>query len=412
MKRIILAFLQLAFLPFLTAYVAVMALSRAGRQNVRPRPRRIALVTPFGAGTKSGSARAEKDLLEMLTADFQVTVIALPDLRSRPGRIGWTVGRLLGSAFPMEGRLWDFVADPEPVVSRVKDADLVFVEFVHGALFLFRPSSIKCPVVLRDHEVLARRFAGELSTARGLSDQFVCAARLSIVWMLTLHLYLQTDRIVALTPEDGEWLRRWFPFIGERVVAIPVSFRAEPLRAASAPVRSRHLLYAANFYHKPNVDGLLWFLAKCAPTIERDVTLHLVGLDEPLMKTPFPETALTIIRHGHVDDIEAVCSDIPIALAPMISGGGIRIKNLLFGAFAKAIVTTSLANEGIGFVHGKEAMVCNRPEEFAAAVNQLIADPAYAKILGLNARSAVETKFSHDAIRARYASDVFAPVPY
>jgi glycosyltransferase involved in cell wall biosynthesis len=95
----------------------------------------------------------------------------------------------------------------------------------------------------------------------------------------------------------------------------------------------------------------------------------------------------------------------------MISGGGIRIKNLLFGAFAKAIVTTSLANEGIGFVHGKEAMVCNRPEEFAAAVNQLISDPAYARILGLNARSAVEAKFSHDAIRARYASDVFAPVP-
>ena len=410
MKRIVLAFLQLAFLPFLTAYVIVTATLRRGRVKALRRPRRIALVTPFGAGTRSGSARAERDLLEMLTMDFQVSVAALPDLPSRTGRFGWILRRLLTSALPMDERLWDFMTEPEPVVSRVKDADLIFIEFVYGALFLFRPSGVRCPIILRDHEVLARRYAAELSAAQGLSHHFVGAARLCVVWMLTLHLYLQADRIIALTPEDAEWLRRWFPLIGGRVVAIPVSFRAEPLKVASGPIRSRHLLYAANFYHKPNVDGLLWFLAECAPKIERDVTLHLVGLDEPLGKNPLPNSGLTIIRHGHVEDIETVCSDIPIAVAPMVSGGGIRVKNLLFGSFAKAIVTTRLANEGIGFEHGREAMVCDRPEEFAAAVNRLIAEPAYAKFLGLNARSAVETKFSHEAIRARYTSEVFAPL--
>jgi glycosyltransferase involved in cell wall biosynthesis len=409
-KRIVLAFLQLAFLPFLTAYVIGRAAFGTRRHDVLFPPRRIALVTPFGAGTKSGSARAVGDLLEMLTTDFHVTVIALRELHPRPGLLGHIVGRVLGSALPMEEKLRDFMTDPNPVVSRLIDADLVFVEFVYGALFLFRPVRIKSPLVLRDHEVLARRYATEFSAARGLSNKFIAAARLCIVWMVTLHLYFQAYRIIALTPEDAEWLRRWFPFVRGRVVAIPVSFRVTPLQAADGPARSRHILYAANFYHKPNVDGLLWFLAECAPALERDVTLHLLGLDDPLERTRLPETALTIVRHGHVEDIEAVCSDIPIALAPMISGGGIRVKNLLFGSLAKAIVTTGLANEGIGFKHGNEAMVCDRPEEFAAAVNQLIARPAYAKFLGVNARSAVETRFSHDAIRARYASEVFSPL--
>lgn len=409
-RRIVLALLQFVFLPFLTVYVMIMGVSRKGRRWAISHPSRVVLVTPFDAGTKSGSARAVGDLIEMLSADFDVTVTALRDLRPHPASLGRIVARVLGSALPMEEELRDFLADPAPVLSRLRDADLVFVEFVYGALFLFRPSNIRCPVVLRDHEVLARRYAAELSAARGLSDKIVVAARLCLVWMLTLHLYLQAYRIVALTPEDAEWLRRWFPFIGERVVAIPVSFRAEPLRAGGAAVLSRHVLYAANFYHKPNVDGLVWFLSKCAPTIEGEVSLHLVGLDEPLEKIRLPETALTIIRHGHVEDLEAVCSDIPIALAPIISGGGIRVKNLLFGSLAKAIVTTSLGNEGIGFENGKEALVRDLPEEFAAAVNRLIAEPAYARSLGLNARSLVETRFSHSAIRAQYASEVFAPV--
>jgi glycosyltransferase involved in cell wall biosynthesis len=408
LKRILIAVIQFAMLPVLALYVALSALGRPRRKRIVSRPNTIALVTPFGAGTKSGSARAERDLLEMLGADFQVRIIALPETPSRSGFIARFAGRLYGSTFPMERRLWDFLIAPNPVFAEVKDANVVFVEFIYAAFFLFRGAGMDYPLVLRDHEVLARRFAIELSNAHRFPDRFVAAARFLSVWLLTFHLYMRADSIVALTPEDAEWLRRGFPFIGERVVAIPVPFRADTLVPTGRVVEPRHLLYAANFYHKPNVDGLVWFLTECAPAIERGVTLHLIGLDEPLKKHFLPETGLTIVRHGHVEDLEGVCSDIPIALAPMISGGGIRIKNLLFGALEKAIVTTSLANEGIGFEHRKEALVCDSPVEFAAAVNALIADPPYARLLGVNARSLVVRKFNHDSIRARYAAEVFA----
>ena len=407
MKRILLAVAQLLFLPFLAIYVLVAVLVRQ-RPNGITRSQRIGVVTPFGAGTRSGSARAERDLLEMLALDFEVTVIALPALQARPGFIGALIGSLVGPSLPADPRLADFLGDPASVVSEAKKVDLLFVEFVYAALFLFGPTRLHCSVILRDHEVLARRFAGELAAASSPADRFALFARLCTVWLVTLRLYSRADRIVALTPEDAAWLRSHFPFVGKKVVAIPVSFRADPLKEVMSPPQPRHLLYAANFYHKPNVDGLLWFLEECAPKIEPNVTLHLVGLDEPLRKATMPSTELTIVRHGHVEDIEAVCSDIPIALAPMISGGGIRIKNLLFGAFSKAIVTTSLANEGIGFEPGREAMVCDTAETFAAAINRLINDPDYTKSLGRNARSAVETRFSHDAIRARYSSEVFA----
>ena len=409
MRRFLLAVLQFAVMPFFAIYVVLVSLSLKARPNARRTVRRIGVVTPFGAGTRSGSARAERDLLEMLAPDFDVSVIALPELRPRPGPLGSVAGRLIGPALPMDQRLVDYLGDPEPLLSGANGLDLLFVEFVYGALFLFGRSRIDYPVVLRDHEVLARRFAIEFGNALRLTDQIVLVARLGIVWLVTFRIYLRADHIIALTPEDAEWLRRHFPFVSAKVTAIPVSFRADPLHDLNGPVRSRHLLYAANFYHRPNVDGLIWFLRECAPRIEPDVTLHLVGLDEPLRNVQLPKSGLTIVRHGHVENLDAVCSDIPIALAPMISGGGIRIKNLLFGALAKAIITTSLGNEGIGFENRKEAMVCDTPEEFAAAINTLIKDAGYARLLGRNARAAVETRFSHDAIRARYSAEVFGP---
>jgi hypothetical protein len=241
-------------------------------------------------------------------------------------------------------------------------------------------------------------------------NKITAATRLLLVWVLTFHLYLQAYRIVALTEQDADWLRRWFPHIAAKVVSIPISFRADAPPAMSPPALRGHALYAANFYHKPNVDGLVWFLAECAPKIESEVTLHLIGIDDPVRSVSLPDSRIRVVRHGHVDDLGTVCSNISIALAPIVSGGGIRVKNLLFASLGKAIVTTSLANEGIGFEDGKDALVCDSPDAFARGIDRLVADPVLAGLLGRNARSLVEAKFSQNAIRIRYSSEIFAPM--
>ena len=53
-----------------------------------------------------------------------------------------------------------------------------------------------------------------------------------------------------------------------------------PLPPAPPPLRD--LVMVANFFHRPNVDALEWFLAECAPALDPGFTLHVCGQDGPL----------------------------------------------------------------------------------------------------------------------------------
>lgn len=409
-KRLLLSIAQLPLLPILALYVFFMSRIRNKAKPAPALPKRIALVIPCDPGIRSGTERAIRDMQEMLELEFDLGVVPIHKLSPAPTPLWRFLAAWIGAVIPLDDAQRRYLGDPAPVLERIKQADVVLIEFCMSAAFLFRGVGLDKPMIIRDHEVLARRFAKEFVAAYGVVNKFTGIVKVVSAWLLTFHLYLLADRIVALTSEDAAWIRRWFPFIGKRVLAIPVSFAVEPKELSEVAARPRDLIYAANFYHRPNVDGLLWLLTECAPFIDPGVTLHLVGLDDPLSAIQLPSTGLNIVRHGHIDDIEhhPIVSGITIALAPIISGGGIRVKNLLFGSFAKAIVTTHLGNEGVDFVPGEEAMVCGRPQEFAAAINQLIKDPQLAVRIGHNARKAVQSRFSHHAILSQYKANLFA----
>ena len=164
------------------------------------------------------------------------------------------------------------------------------------------------------------------------------------------------------------------------------------------------MLFLGNLYHRPNLDGLRWFLAQVAPRLAEGWTLHLCGLDAPLDEVELPASAVKLVRHGFVDDVARAFADVRIAVAPVVSGGGVRMKNLELAALEKAIVTTSRANEGIGFVHGRDAVVADDAAAMAAALRRLAADPAGAARMGAQARRHVRARFGHAAVLARYGA--------
>ena len=163
----------------------------------------------------------------------------------------------------------------------------------------------------------------------------------------------------------------------------------------------------ANFYHRPNVDGLVWWLREVAPRLGEGWTLHLCGLDEPLHAVELPPSPVRIVRHGFVEDLDAAFPHVLLALAPVISGGGVRMKNLELAARGMAVVTTARGNEGIGFLPGVEAVVVDEPADMAHALRALADDPAAARAMGERARTRVRVGFGHAAVLKRWCR-VFA----
>ena len=236
---------------------------------------------------------------------------------------------------------------------------------------------------------------------RAASTAFAWWLRTMSCWLVTFAAYSRAHLIITLTEADRLAIARWFPFFAARTVCVPAPFdTAEHCRAtrASGP---RELLMVANFFHSPNRDGLRWFLRECAPHLEPGFTLHLCGMDGALGARGPRSPHLTIVRHGFVARDEDIAALADIAVAPIISGGGVRIKNLFLGSLGKALATTPLGNEGIELVDGVHAMISADGATMAAKLNAAARDPDYVARLGAAAAAHIRAQFRQEAVGAR-----------
>ena len=188
--------------------------------------------------------------------------------------------------------------------------------------------------------------------------------------------------------------------MARRTVYIPVPFRQETaVKSDGLPqVPTRELLMVANFFHAPNVDAVRWFVRECAPHLESGFRLHLCGLDRPLDAVNLSGSPLEVVRHGFIDDLETVVPGAAIAVAPVVSGGGVRVKNLMLASQGKVVVTTPLGNEGIGFVNGRDAIISSSGVEMARRINEVSRSAVEIARLGRAARAFVERRFSPEAV--------------
>ena len=402
----------LALLPLLAVHAAWSVVRAAVRRRARfAETGELYVVAPYPPGERSGGSTAIRGLLRALERGYRVRLVPLYELRPRGGAVRRRLADWVTHALPMPVHCRPFVLSPATVRARIDGPHPVVVEFLSGSLFLLLGRRPRNPLVLREHEPLCRRLGMEMRVARGL-ERALLALKAAIAWVVMLDVYATVDRVVALTPEDAAFVRRAFPFFARRITDIPVSVELPDLLPeieSDAAAGVCELLMVANFYHRPNVDALRWFLAECAPHLGPGWTLHLCGLDEPLAGAALPASEVEVVRHGFVEDVDAVFARVRIAVAPVVSGGGVRMKNLFLASRGRAIVTTPLGNEGIGFAPGVEAVVTADGREMAREILRLSADPAAAAAMGRRARERVRAGFGHDAVLARYRAEVFAP---
>jgi polysaccharide biosynthesis protein PslH len=409
----------IALSAILALNLAVCALSLAvfALRGGRPRARspasptgaghKLLLVAPFAPGKESGGSKAVLDLAHTLSGPFELQTQVIP----KDGRRGGVWSRLavaLLRPLPIPEHCRRLMFGDAALAQAIRGADIVLFEFALTAVYLCFGATAGKRVIVRDHEVLIRKQAMEAEAARGL-DKLTWWLRLGSCWLVTLSSYARAHLIITLTEADAAAIARAFPFFASRTVAVPAPFEAPVLEFTPPRAGPRELLMVANFHHSPNKDGLRWFLRECAPHLEPGFTLHLCGNDAALSPEDFESPHLAIQRHGFVARDEDLAALANIGVAPIISGGGVRIKNLFLGALGKALATTPLGNEGIGFEDGIHALIADSGKELAARLNAAARDPDYVARLGAAAAAHIQTRFRQEAVRAHLLSIVRSP---
>jgi glycosyltransferase involved in cell wall biosynthesis len=102
---------------------------------------------------------------------------------------------------------------------------------------------------------------------------------------------------------------------------------------------------------------------------------------------------------GFVKELEDLYRQSRVVCAPILSGGGTRVKIIEAAAYGKPIVSTIIGAEGIEMQDGIEIFLRDDPESFAQACIRLLNDHTLCKQVGMAARSTAIKKYDEMTIK-------------
>jgi glycosyltransferase involved in cell wall biosynthesis len=168
-----------------------------------------------------------------------------------------------------------------------------------------------------------------------------------------------------------------------------------------APSPSPTAAFVATLGWAPNVDAAVWFGREVWPEVLRRLPaarLLLVGRDPAPSVRGLASSSVEV--SGTVSDVLPYLAQARVAVAPLRSGGGTRLKILEALDAGRPVVATSVAVDGLEDLIGRGVVVADDAAGMADAVTTLLEDPEAATTLGQVGHDAVVASHSWDAALA------------
>jgi glycosyltransferase involved in cell wall biosynthesis len=156
--------------------------------------------------------------------------------------------------------------------------------------------------------------------------------------------------------------------------------------------------FVATLGWAPNVDAALWFGEQVWPEVLRrtpEAHLLLVGRDPAPPVRALASSSVEV--SGTVSEVRPYLAQTRVAVAPLRSGGGTRLKILEALDAGRPVVATSIAVDGLEDLIGEGVVVADDAPSMIDAVSGLLADGDRAAALG---------RAGHAAVAARHTWDV------
>ncbi len=209
------------------------------------------------------------------------------------------------------------------------------------------------------------------------------------------------DLIQVFTEGDAQTLATLAPSVAGRIRVVPFGITL-PSEPDSSLERPGTVLFAGNYTHPPNVDAALWLGREIAPALRAlhpGVRILIAGIHAPPEVTALAGDGIEVL--GAVPDLGDEMQRAAVILAPVRSGGGMRMKVLHAMAAGKAVVTTPLGARGLTGVAAPPLAVAADAQGIAAAAARLLADPAERHALARAARGYADEHYGPAAYAAR-----------
>jgi glycosyltransferase involved in cell wall biosynthesis len=214
-----------------------------------------------------------------------------------------------------------------------------------------------------------------------------------------------TVRSYAATVCVGEADARWLRYIGGRdsVHVVPNGVELPPPDAIPDEAGQPTLCLTGALDYQPNIEAALFAAKAIWPRVcaEMPHARFVIAGRNPVPAILALAGRTSVEIAPDVPDMTGVLGRSWLALAPMLSGVGIKNKVLEAWACARPVVMTPLATNGLIVPDDHRALVADTAEGMAASVVTMLRDAERRRRLGESARRTVQTHFTWAGAAAR-----------
>jgi glycosyltransferase involved in cell wall biosynthesis len=339
---------------------------------------------------KLGPARRHYHILDQLSRFFDVHLLSLGEPHEREACAREFAGRVASFTYASRGPTavkvcrkllrtatgrCDFMPTVEPALRRqcaaVTDSGEFSAIMLSCVLLRGLPLPDGVPIVGDTHNVefdVHRRMA----TA---ADRVLVRRYAAMQWRATRRAEERAANSVALliatSPRDRDLFESEF---GVRDVAVvPNGIDLDEFALASEPPRPGTIVFTGLMSYFPNQQAVRWFLQNVFPSVRRRVPsarFIVAGASPPRWLTGLSDPAVEVT--GWVPDIKPYVSRAAVVIAPLLIGGGTRVKILEAQALGRPVVSTTLGAEGLDVVHGRSVLIADDAPSFATQVSDVL----------------------------------------
>lgn len=207
------------------------------------------------------------------------------------------------------------------------------------------------------------------------------------------------DGIAAITRKDAAFFRK---YCSKPIIDIPYGVYPEEFTPNYEIDDKPQFYHIGSMNWMPNEEGIRWFINDILPdTVKKvpDFVYHLAGRNMPEW--------LNTLKNKHVDVIGEVLSarefvaNHDVAIVPLLSGSGIRIKIIESMAMGKTVITTQVGAEGILYDEDENIIIAENKAKMIEAIRRINENPQMAVEIGKAARKLVEETYDNRKIIER-----------
>jgi glycosyltransferase involved in cell wall biosynthesis len=169
-----------------------------------------------------------------------------------------------------------------------------------------------------------------------------------------------------------------------------------PKRDAGSPPKQERIVFSANFEYQPNREGSAWFARQMWPRLN----VRYPGL-RWLLAGRMPPKGVSALERvdvtGEVEDTLPWLAASRVAIVPLLSGSGTRIKILEAWMAGVPVVSTTVGAEGLPGRHAEHLLIADTPGDFVNAIGAILDDPELAARLTLAGRAIFDEYFTWEA---------------